>query len=109
MHPASPAVWTVLAEWLGLPPALDRLLWQAMSSSQTSSVSSWRTTLLDAQPRTAQGDPRSMDQCLQGPLSPRSLIDVLETLVLTQEITRQHANAVEEYILARTAADGHWR
>ncbi len=105
---ASPPVWTVVAEWLSLPPTLDRLLWQAMSRSETPSVVRWRATLLDAQPDSAHDSPR-VDRLLHGLLSPHSLIEVLETLVQTQEIARQDANAVEEYILERTAADGHWR
>ena len=27
-------MWTVVAEWLSLPPTLDRLLWQAMDLTQ---------------------------------------------------------------------------
>ena len=69
MQRESPPVWTVVAEWLSLPPALDRLLWQAMSRSETPSVVRWRATLLDAQPDSAHDSPR-VDRLLQGLLSP---------------------------------------
>jgi hypothetical protein len=83
-----------------------RQWWRALALSHGSQAIALRGTL---QYRCVRYRRTDLAQLLRAYLSPRELVEVLETLVEERRLSRQFANRVQNAVLQRVGPTGAWR